>query len=244
MHRLGVEATQLTELKRIYRCHHLNIKGIYSHLSVSDSLAPDDIKATNEQIAKYDQTIDWLQSHQFRTGRKHIQASYGVLNYPHLQYDYVRTGIALFGVLSTNDEVLSNVELKPILTIKARVAMVKKVQPGEFVSYGRCYAAEQMLKTAVVTIGYADGLPRNFKNGHVLIQAQKAPIIGRICMDQLIVDVSNIANIQANDIATIIGTDGAEEITAEDVAEKCSTITNELLSRLGSRLERVYKKER
>lgn len=241
MHRLGVDASQLTELKRIYRCQHLKIRGIYSHLSVSDSLEPEDISSTNEQIAKYNQTIEWLQSQQLRIGRRHIQASYGLLNYPDLQYDYVRAGIALYGILSNNDEVVSKVELKPVLAIKARVAMVKHVPPGEFVSYGKAYAAKEMMITAVVTIGYADGLPRNLNHGHVLIHGQKAPIIGRICMDQLIVDVSDLANVQTNDVVTIIGKDGSERITSEEVAEKSGTITNELLSRLGSRLNYIYK---
>ncbi|WP_080847822.1 serine racemase VanT catalytic subunit [Cytobacillus gottheilii] len=241
MHRLGTDASGLADLKEIYQCKHLTITGVFSHLAVSDSLDPDDIAFTNRQIDRYNQTIQWLESQHLPVGHQHIQASYGILNYPHLQYDYARAGITLYGVLSQNDRVNTNVELKPVLSIKARVAMVKSLHTGEELGYGRSFTAASTMKTAVITIGYADGIPRNMANGHVLIRSQKAPIIGRICMDQLLVDVSGIEGVQADDIATLIGKDGSQQITAEDVSESCGTITNELLSRLGERLGYVYK---
>ena len=241
MHRLGTDASQLSDLKEIYNCKHLHVVGVFSHLAVSDSVSSEDIAFTEMQIDRFNQIIKWLESQQLPVGQQHIQASYGILNYPQLQYDYARAGIALYGVLSKNDSVRSDVELKPILSIKAKVAMVKNLQPGDQLGYGRAYTATRMMKTAVITIGYSDGIPRNMKNGNVLIRSQKAPIIGRICMDQLMVDVTAIEGVQAGDIATLIGTDGSEQITAEEVAEKCGTITNELCSRLGLRLDYVYK---
>ncbi|WP_449536368.1 serine racemase VanT catalytic subunit [Ferdinandcohnia sp. Marseille-Q9671] len=243
MHRLGTDASQLSDLKEIYNCKHLHVVGVFSHLAVSDSVRSEDIAYTDMQIDRFNQTCKWLESQQLPLGQRHIQASYGILNYPHLQYDYARPGIALYGVLSKNDPVRTDVELKPVLSIKARVAMVKTLQPGEQLGYGRAFTVTRMMKTAVITIGYSDGIPRNMENGNVLIRSQKAPIIGRICMDQLVVDVSAIEAVQAGDIATLIGRDGSEQITAEEVAEKCGTITNELCSRLGSRLEYVYKSD-
>lgn len=240
MHRLGFNTAKFKELKEVYTFHHLRVKGVFSHLSVSDSLTSEDIRFTNKQVATFNQTIKWLESQQLPTGKQHIQASYGILNYPNLQYDYVRAGIALYGVLSKNDKVSSNVELQPVLALKSRVALVKQINPGESISYGRAYQAKQRMKIAIVTIGYADGLPRNIDKGYVLIQSQKAPIISRICMDQLIVDISHLEHIQINDVVTLIGKDGTEKISSEDVAEKSGTITNELLSRLGSRLDYVY----
>ncbi|MEW9109569.1 MAG: serine racemase VanT catalytic subunit [Cytobacillus gottheilii] len=241
MHRLGTDASQLAELKEMYNCKHLTITGVFSHLAVSDSLDKDDIAFTNRQIDRYNQTIQWLESQHLPVGHQHIQASYGILNYPHLQYDYARAGITLYGVLSQKDRVNTNAQLKPVLSIKARVAMVKTLHTGEALGYGRAFTAASTMKTAVITIGYSDGIPRNMANGHVLIRSQKAPIVGRICMDQLLVDVSEIEGVQADDIVTLIGRDGSQQISAEDVAESCGTITNELLSRLGERLGYVYK---
>jgi len=243
MHRLGTDASQLSDLKEIYNCKHLHVVGVFSHLAVSDSVNSEDIAYTDMQIDRFNHTITWLESQQLPLGNQHIQASYGILNYPHLQYDYARPGIALYGVLSKNDSVRTDVELKPVLSIKARVAMVKILHPGEQLGYGRGFTATKMMKTAVITIGYSDGIPRNMVNGNVLICSQKAPIIGRISMDQMVVNVSAIEGVQAGDIATLIGRDGSEQITAEEVAEKCGTITNELCSRLGSRLDYVYKSE-
>lgn len=240
MHRLGTDASHLSDLKEIYNCKHLQVVGVFSHLAVSDSVRSEDIAFTELQIDRFNQTTKWLESQLLLPGQRHIQASYGILNYPHLPYEYARAGIALYGVLSKNDTVRTDVELKPVLSIKARVAVVKTLQPGEQLGYGRAFSATTMMKTAVITIGYSDGIPRNMENGEILIRSQKAPIIGRICMDQLVVDVSAIEGVQAGDIATLIGRDGFEQITAEEVAEKCGTITNELLSRLGSRLDYVY----
>lgn len=236
MHRLGVDASKLTELEEMFACTYLMIEGVFSHLAVSDRLEEANVTYTKKQIERFDKIIRWLRSKGYATGKRHIQASYGILNYPHLRYDFVRAGIALYGVLSNHDRVLSKVDLKPALSIKARVATVKPLLPGEYVGYGKTYAATDPKQIATVTIGYADGMPRNVSTGFVLIRGQRAPIVGRICMDQLMVDVTNIDGVQANDIVTIIGTDGSEQITCEDFAERCGTISNEILSRLGSRL--------
>ena len=126
--------------------------------------------------------------------------------------------------------------------MKSRVASVKEIGLGENVSYGRQFIAPEKMKIATITIGYADGLPRNLSEteNYVLIHGKKAPIIGRICMDQIVVDINNIDDVKQGDIATIIGKDGKEEIRCEDLAERGNTITNEILCRLGQRLEFVY----
>ena len=123
-----------------------------------------------------------------------------------------------------------------MLSLRARVASVKEICPGDFVGYGRSYQAEKRMRIAGLTIGYADGLPRSLKGGSVLIRGKRGRIIGRICMDQCTVEAEAVPDIMAGDVATVIGSDGAEQITAEEVAEQSGTITNELLSRLGSRL--------
>lgn len=129
--------------------------------------------------------------------------------------------------------------IKPALSLKARITTIKEIELGESVSYGRTYTAQTTKKIATVSIGYADGYPRNLsgKGVKVLINNKYADIIGRICMDQLVVDISDIRNAKQGDVVTLIGEE--KEISAEEISYKSDTITNELLCRLGDRLERV-----
>ena len=130
-------------------------------------------------------------------------------------------------------------DLKPVLSLRARVASVRTLRPGERAGYGLAFQARQETRLAVVTIGYADGLPRQLpqQGGRVLIRGAFCPMAGRMCMDQLLVDVTALPGVQAGDVVTLIGRDGAQELRAEELAARCGTITNELLSRLGRRLE-------
>lgn len=135
----------------------------------------------------------------------------------------------------------SNIDLRPVLSIKARIISVKELIKGEAAGYGLQYVAEQNIKIAIISIGYADGLPRSLSggNGKVLINGMKAPIIGRICMDLILVDISNIKNVVVGDIAVVVGKSDNLAISVYDIAEQSDTITNEILSRLGTRLERI-----
>ena len=168
----------------------------------------------------------------------HIQASYGIWNLPKQPCAYVRAGIALYGVRSDDAPVQRNLDLRPVLSLRARVASVRTLSAGESAGYGRAFRAERETQLAVVTIGYADGLPRDLpqRGGQVLIQGRRCPMVGRMCMDQLLVDVSDLPEVAPGDTVTIIGRDGGQVIRAEEQAACCGTITNELLSQLGSRL--------
>lgn len=241
MHRLGIDYSDIQGLEKIFLYHNLSVDGMFSHLCVSDSLTEDSIAYTKLQTDRFFETAALLQAKGYDTGKLHLQASYGIINYPNLPCDYARAGIALYGVLSDQGETRTNVDLRPVLSIRARIAAVKQIAPGESVSYGRVYIASSPIKAATVTIGYADGLPRNLSeaNSYVLLHSQKAPIIGRICMDQLIIDVTQIDNVKPNDVVTLIGTDGVQQIRCEDIAMKCKTITNEILSRLSVRLNNL-----
>ncbi len=242
MHRLGESYDDLEHLVKIYQMKYLQVEGIYTHLCVSDSMEPEDVAFTRQQIRHYYDAIDYLKKKGIEPGKTHIQSSYGVLNYPELTCDYARIGIAMYGVLSKLDDVKLSVDLRPVLTVKSKIAAIKCVKAGETVGYGRAYTAEDDKRIAVVTIGYADGVPRELScgRGNVLVNGKEADIIGRICMDQLMIDVTNIHKVKVGDVVTIIGGSREECIPAESVAVKSDTITNELLSRLGDRLERVY----
>jgi len=242
MHRIGLHANETDEIEKLFSFSKLDIRGIFTHLCVADSLSDDDIKYTNMQINSFFNLIDQLKKKGIAVPKIHFQSSYGMLNYPDLCGDYVRIGIALYGTLSSpKDRTRQDLDLHPVLSLKARIAMLQKIAQGESVGYGREFIAKRDSTLAVLPIGYADGLPRNLscENGGVLICGHYAPIVGRICMDQLLVDVTDIPDVKAGDIATLIGKDGDYEITAADIAYHSGTITNELLSRLGTRLDRI-----
>ncbi len=242
MHRLGVPSGDMEALREIFGMKRLSVKGIFTHLCADDTNLEEDKAYTRMQARRFFQTVERLSAEGFDCGKIHLTASYGVVNYPALGGDYARVGIALYGVLSTKkDSEECRLPLSPVLSLKARVALIKKLHKGEAAGYGRAFVAEREMTIGVVTIGYGDGLPRSLScgKGAVLIRGRRAPILGRICMDQTIVDVSDIKDVCPGDIAVVIGRSGEEEIGAGDVAEWSGSITNEVLSRLGKRLERV-----
>lgn len=224
---------------------NLNITGIFTHLSSADSLEEKDVEFTRKQINSFYNLLDKLKAGGVNIPKIHIQSSYGLLNYPELECDYVRMGIALYGVLSSpGDMTKLQLDLKPVLSLKARVILIREVKQGESVGYGRAFTATRDSLIGILPVGYADGVPRSLScgNSYVLINGQYAPVVGRICMDQLAVDVTDIRGINIDSVATLIGKDGNEEITAQAAAGSADSITNELLSRMGRRLVIVRKK--
>ena len=244
MHRLGFDADDTKEIVTAFSLKNIEITGIFTHLCSADSRAEEDVDFTRKQIGKFYNSLDNLRKSGIRIPKVHIQSSYGLLNYPEIKSDYVRAGIALYGVLSSpNDETKLKLDLRPVLSLKARVVLLRKIRKGETVGYSRAFTASRDSLIAILPIGYADGFPRNLSCGKsiVLICGQKAPIIGKICMEQLAVDVTDISNIKIGSIATLIGKDENDEIAAPTVAENSESITNELLSRMGRRLNIIYK---
>ncbi len=235
MHRLGVPAEDTAALERLYGRRELRIGGVFSHLCASDDLAMDDY--TGAQLSRFYSSLNILRQNGFDPGKAHIQASYGLLNLPPQPCAYVRAGIILYGARSDNSPSRQWPELRSVLSLRARVACVRTLRPGDRAGYGLEFQAERETRLAVLTIGYADGLPRELarRGGRVLLHGQSCPMVGRMCMDQLFADVTELPEVCQGDITTIIGRDGRAEITAEEIAERCGTITNELLSRLGSR---------
>lgn len=236
MHRLGVLAEDTPALAQLYGMENLKITGVFSHLCVSDSCIPEDRAYTQQQLDRFFAAVDWLRRQGYDPGTIHIQASGGILNLPPQPCDYARAGIALYGVAEGDD-------LRPVLALRARVACVRTLAAGERAGYGLDFRAERETKLAVLTIGYADGLPRSLaqNGGRVLLHGQSCPMAGRMCMDQLFVDVTDVPRVSPGDIATLIGQDSGLELQVEELAQQCSTIPNELLSRLGSRLGLVIR---
>ena len=242
MHRLGERCENIGQICEIFEMENLIVDGVMTHLSADEKAQGQEKVFTDRQAAAFYEVLEVLKERGIKCPKVHLQASYGILNYPELAGDYARVGIALYGVLSTKEDTLRWKEkLHPVLSLKTRVAVVKEIYPGEAAGYGLSFIAEHTMKVAVLTSGYADGFPRSLSNGKgaVLIHGQKAPVIGTVCMDQTLVDVSDIPDVQSGDIAVVIGRSGSEEITACDLAEQAGTITNEILSRMGARPERI-----
>ena len=244
MHRLGERCESLDTVSQIFQYENMNIVGVFSHLCVSDGTMPQEKNFTLAQGRAFHTAIAQLRARGCCCPKVHLLASYGLLNYPELGGDYARVGIALYGALSDKrDEETCTVDLRPVLSLKARVALIKNLYPGERAGYGLQFTTEHTAKLAVLAIGYADGLPRSLSCGigAVLLHGRKAPIVGRICMDQTIVDITGLPPVFPGDEAILIGSSGRLNITASDLAEQAHTISNEILSRLGARLERVMK---
>lgn len=242
MHRLGIDSAEFTAIEDIYKFRNLSVEGMATHLASSDSLNPDDVAFTKAQLDRFGAVVGELKSKGHDVGKLHTQASYGLLNYPGLECDYARVGIALYGVLSHGSAIIAAPALKPVLSLRATITRVQSIGAGETVSYGRLFMAERPAKIATVGIGYADGIPRQASgNGmQCLVAGQRVPVIGRICMDMLMLDVTGIDCVATGDVVTLIGRDGDSEIRCEELAAAAGTITNDILCRLGSRLPRVY----
>ncbi len=244
MHRLGEDCGSIEKILRIFRLPNLNVTGVFSHLCASDGVSEEEREFTETQIARFTEVVAALRQNGITGFRTHLFGSYGILNYSRScgeSYDYARAGIALYGVPSSpGDRVEAPVTLRPVLALKAKIACVKTLKKGESAGYGLAYTAKEERVIAVISIGYADGVPRALSGrGHVLIRGERAPVIGRICMDQMLVDVTGIAGAVPGETAVLIGSSGEETISAAELAAEADTISNEILSRLGSRLTRL-----
>ncbi|MEG2275069.1 MAG: serine racemase VanT catalytic subunit [Clostridia bacterium] len=239
MNRIGESYKNIDNVVKTYRLENIKVEGIFSHLCVADSLEKSDVEFTNAQIDNFTSCVNEVKKHVKDIGKVHLQNSYGLLNYPAFIGDYVRPGIIMYGVYSTKDkDIQRKINIKPVLSLKAKITSTRTILKGESAGYGRKYIASKDTKIASVCIGYADGYPRalSCKDTKVLVNGEYATVIGNICMDQLILDISDCKNVKRGDVVTLIGRDKDKEITAMYLAEKADSMTYEILSRLGDRL--------
>lgn len=239
MHRLGELAGETDRVKQMFHMENIDVYGMFTHLSCADSLEIDDVTFTRKQIERFYALVDDLRGEGVRIPKLHIQSSYGLLNYPELCCDYVRAGIALFGVLSSpGDDTIVHLDLRPVLSLKSKVALIRQLKKGECVGYGREFKAERDSRIAMVPVGYADGYPRSLScgKGRVRINGCLVPVIGRVCMDQLAIDITDAEGVEVGDTVVLIGGEMGEGVSALDLAGQCGSISNEMLSRLGARV--------
>ncbi len=237
MSRLGMPWQEATEFAQLVQgLRHLKIASIYSHLATADSLDPT---VMNQQHQRFEVAISQLNTAGIIPPRLHLANSAATLADPKLHYDLVRVGLALYGLYPA-EHLQDVIHLKPVMQVKARVTQVKTIPAGTGVSYGYKFIAKKQMRLAVVGIGYADGIPRLLSNKMtVLIRGQKVQQIGAITMDQLMLDVSEIPDLQTGEVITLIGKDGDVEISADDWANSLGTISWEILCSFKHRLPRV-----
>ena len=237
MSRLGMpwqEARQFLEL--VKRLPYLEMKSVYSHLATADSLDPTVMRLQHQ---RFEEAIAQLHSAGIEPPCLHLANSAATLTDPAFHYALVRVGLALYGLYPA-EHLRGAIDLKPVMQVKARVTQVKTIPPGTGVSYGYQFIAERQMRLAVIGIGYADGIPRNLSNKlTVIIRGKQVRQIGAITMDQLMLDVSEIPDLQTGEVVTLIGQDGDLSISADDWAQSLGTISWEILCSFKHRLPRV-----
>ena len=241
MNRIGEFYDDFAALSEIYQNPALQIKGTFTHLCVSDSDKIEDVNFTKEQINRFDKAIEFIKNQGLNPGKLHTQASYGTINYTNCKYDYVRMGILMYGINASYDCYnKNNVDFKPVMAVKSKVTSIKYINPEETVSYGRTFKADNKIKIASVGIGYADGVPRALSNILIVkINNKKYHQIGRICMDQLMIEINDENPIAIGDEVILIDPNESKDLTLEDWAKLTNTITDEIICQFTIRLKRI-----
>ncbi len=240
MSRIGFQVTEQSadEIAQIAALPNIIVEGIFTHFSKADET---DKTFTKKQADTYEQMITWLKKRQVEIPIHHVSNSAGIVDLPEYNKDIVRAGIILYGLWPSDEVEKDNIDLQPLLSLKSHVVHVKELEPGRIISYGGTFEVEKPMQIATVPVGYADGYPRSLSNkGYVLIHGKRAAICGRVCMDQMMVDVSEIPDVKPGDEVTLIGTDGAETITMEELGDMSGRFNYELACDLNKRIPRIY----
>ena len=236
MGRMGMSAADaVAELKRIAALPNLTLHSISTHLPSAD----EDAEFTRTQLAGFAGLVDDVRRAIPGSYLVHALPSAGVLGFAESAFDIVRAGLMLYGISPLPE---FQQALRPALTLKSRIVLVRKISAGSSISYGRTFFAQRPMRVATLSVGYADGLPRAISNrgAAVLIGGRRCPILGRVTMDLTVVDVSDVPEASVGDEVVLIGRSAGEEILATEVAERASTIAWEVFTGIGSRVARVY----
>ena len=240
MARLGfsAEESSIEEIKEIAELPNLVLEGVFTHFAKADE---EDKTFTMMQLEKFEWMTQRLEEEGVTFPYVHASNSAGIIDVRRADYNLVRAGIAIYGLYPSEEVDKEKVQLKPVLSLKSHIAFVKDIPAGTPVSYGGDFVSEHQMRIATIPIGYGDGYPRSLSDtGYVLIRGKKAPIIGRICMDQFMVDVSDIPEVKFGDKVTLIGRDQEEYLPVEKLSELSGRFNYEFVCDLGKRIPRVY----
>jgi alanine racemase len=236
MGRMGVpESEALGVFKKIWELPRIKIHGVSTHLPVSN----EDAEYTRDELLRFGEIVKQFRAAAPGEFKAHVLQSAGVLAFANPLFDIVRAGIILYGISPLPE---FQKLLKPAMTWKTRIALVRDLPKGSSVSYGRAFIAPRKMRVATLSAGYADGYPWHLSNrdAAVLVRGQRCALLGRVTMDLMMIDVSKIDDVQAGDEVVLMGRDGNEEVSCTELAERARTITWEITTRIGSRVQRVY----
>lgn len=240
MGRIGMPPHEETMkvIAQLMKLPGLEVEGIFTHLAQAD--APDKSSAL-QQTLQFSNFVQQLEANGISIPLKHVANSAATIELPQTHLNLVRPGIMLYGLSPSAAIKQGQLNLRPALTWKTKIVHLKEVPQGTSISYGGTYITNKTAKIATLPLGYADGLMRVLSNrGEVLVKGYRAPIVGRVCMDQTMIDVTGIPQVAVGDLVTIIGKQGQEEITADELAEKAGTINYEVVCSISSRVLRKY----
>ena len=228
------------DVKKIAALKNFKIRGLFSHMSTADAF---DKTYSHEQEAKYNKFYDALTAAGVEIPWKTLANSASIMELPTVHFDACRPGIILYGCYPSDEVDVNELSIKPVMSVKANIVHLKDVPAGFSVGYGRRYISEKPSKIATLALGYADGYPRPYSQfAKVIVNGVMAPVAGNICMDQCMVDVTDVPNVKVGDEVIIMGTDGKNTILADDIAKATGTINYEICCAFGQRLPKVYVK--
>ena len=228
----------LKEIEKIIKLPGIDFNGIYTHFAAADH---KDRTYTDLQIELFASLLDDLKKKKIEFEICHAANSAGIIEFPESHFDMVRAGISIYGLYPSSEVDKSKVKLAPAMTLTSIVTSVRKVAKGFYVSYGMTHETQKATTLASVPVGYADGFSRRFSsNSFMLVKGHRAPVVGRICMDQTMIDVGNIPNVKTGDEVVLIGSQGNETIGADELAARINTINYEIVSALTFRVKRIY----
>lgn len=242
MSRIGFADTpeSVEEIKKIAALDHLEIEGMFTHFARADET---DKTPAADQLNRYLAFAELLEKSGIHIPLKHCSNSAGIIRMKEANLDAVRAGITIYGIYPSGEVERDIVKLEPAMELKSHISYIKDLEPGASISYGGTYTADKKIRVATIPAGYADGYPRTLSNkGWVLIHGQKAPILGRVCMDQFMVNVSDIPDVKAGDEVTLIGKDGDEFISIETFGDMSGRFSYEFACDISKRVPRVYLK--
>lgn len=238
--RLGFQVTEeaADEIARISRMPHIIVEGIFTHFAKSDA---KDKTMANQQMEAFAKMKKMLEERNVEIPMIHCSNSAAIIDMPEANMSVVRAGISLYGMWPSDEVKKENIDLQPVMSLKSCIVFLKELEKGRTISYGATYETTRKQRIATVPVGYGDGYPRSLSNkGYVLIHGKKAPICGRICMDQFMVDVTDIPEAQEGDLVTLVGKDHGAEITMEEIGDLSGRFNYEFACDLGKRIPRVY----
>ncbi len=243
MSRIGFKdnAENADVVKEISELPNVEIEGLFTHFAKADER---DKTSAKNQFERYQAFSRLLEERGVEVKLHHCDNSAGIFDLRDMNLDAVRAGISIYGLYPSEEVNKFAVPVTPVMSLKSHVVFIKEIEAGTAVSYGGTFVADKMMKIATIPVGYGDGYPRSLSNkGWVLIRGQQAPILGRVCMDQFMVDVSHIPDVQEGDMVTLIGSQGGREITMEDMGELSGRFNYELACDIGKRVPRRFWKD-